>query len=169
MARSWAKLMITGVGGFVHLLRFSQWPISKESNLPVDHQWFVGALPSSQRRLESDLKILGLSCPHFSHAEPIFANSFLDFNKMPHYLLPAQPDKATEECREVNCLGGNFDQWEVWVKWCQADTFPFLCLFGKYFELQPLLAIFMKNSCMPEEHIYWVPYYVFLQLVEKSG
>lgn len=32
---------------------------------------------------------------YFSHAELIFTKSFLDFSKMPHYLLPTQPDNAT--------------------------------------------------------------------------
>ena len=85
--------MITGIGSFA-LFRFSGLILKNSSSLQTTWD-LAGALASSQRRLESDFRIWGLSCPNFPHAELICVKSFLGFSTVSHCLLSAQPDSAT--------------------------------------------------------------------------
>ena len=86
--------MITGIGSFAPLFRFSGLILKNSSSLQTTCV-LASALSSSQRRLESDFHILGSSCPNFPHAELICVKSFLGFSTMSHCLLSAQPDSAT--------------------------------------------------------------------------
>lgn len=96
MPRRWEKLMITGIGSFAPLFRFSGLILKNSSSLQTTWD-LAGTLASSQGRLESDFHIWGLSCPNFPHAELICVKSFLGFSTMSHCLPSAQPDSATQK------------------------------------------------------------------------